>query len=155
SGAFGLSSTFFDEDEAGRPVPARLADDAELAALFEVLHRYDALLQFVPNVRAPEPRESVEHIVGLCGGRDVRITLTGLAFDPQAAGNRTRMLDSVAQMSERGVRITAQYSPRPGDTRVNWDRSMAFSSFPQGWQSYIRARGDEKRRLLLDSRWRE
>jgi N-acyl-D-aspartate/D-glutamate deacylase len=32
---------------------------------------------------------------------------------------------------------------------------MAFSSFPQGWQRYINARGDEKRRLLDDPHWRE
>lgn len=155
AGAFGLSTTYFDEDEAGRPVPARLADDAELAALFAVLHRHDALLQFVPDVLSAEPWHSIDRIVSLCAGRDLRITWTGLAYDAKTAAGRMRMLDRSAEHAARGVRIQAQYSPRPGDTRVNWDRSMAFSTLSQGWLRYIRARGDGKRRLLDDAAWRE
>jgi N-acyl-D-aspartate/D-glutamate deacylase len=154
-GAFGLSTSYFDDDEAGRPVPARLADDAELQALFDVLERHDALLQFVPEMRAAEPVGSIERMAWLCGDRRLRMTWTGLSYDPRLLPSRRRMLDRTLELQRRGLRITPQYSPRPGDTRVNWDRSMAFGSLPDGWGRYITARGEEKRRLLQDPDWRK
>ena len=155
AGAFGLSCTYFDDDEAGRPVPARLADDAEYDALFDVLVRHDALLQFVPEMRAAEPVGSIERMAWLTGDRPLRMTWTGLSFDPRSAPSRRRMLDRTLELQRRGMNITPQYSPRPGDTRVNWDRSMAFGSLLEGWGRYITARGEEKRRLLQDPNWRK
>jgi N-acyl-D-aspartate/D-glutamate deacylase len=50
AGAFGFSTSYFDADAQSRPVPSRLADDAEREALVEVLGRpRRGLVEFIPN----------------------------------------------------------------------------------------------------------
>ncbi len=55
AGALGLSTTFMDTDRDNRDVPSRLADDAEFAALLDVVARHPgATFQFVPRFMQPE-----------------------------------------------------------------------------------------------------
>ena len=53
-GAWGLSTSFLDVDQSGRPVPSRQAEGAEFDALFDVLH--DAgrgVVEVVPDLLGP------------------------------------------------------------------------------------------------------
>ena len=72
AGSLGMSTSFgFDEDRAKRPVPSRLADDAEVRALFEVLARRGRMAQFIPT---PSPRQlipDVRRAAELSRGRDL------------------------------------------------------------------------------------
>ncbi len=54
AGAYGFSTSFFDADARSRPVPSRLADDAERDALLEVLGRHGRGLRRVH----PQPRRA-------------------------------------------------------------------------------------------------
>ena len=50
AGAFGMSTSLgFDEDRNKRPVPSRLADDAEFAALVDVIADEGRYLTFIPD----------------------------------------------------------------------------------------------------------
>ena len=73
AGAFGFSTSYFDADAQSRPVPSRLADDAEREALVEVLGRHRrGLVEFIPNTQAQggEPGRDLD-------GRDVRASRGG------------------------------------------------------------------------------
>ncbi|MFZ5721254.1 MAG: N-acyl-D-amino-acid deacylase family protein [Pseudomonadota bacterium] len=54
AGAIGLSTSFVDVDENGRPVPSRFAQFEELDALAAVLGEYGRMLQCVPEFYATD-----------------------------------------------------------------------------------------------------
>jgi N-acyl-D-amino-acid deacylase len=153
AGAFGLSTSFFDEDADHRPVPCRLADDDELDLLMGVLAKHRGFLQFVPNFMSGQPDADIERVAKLAEGRDVTITWSVLTQSDRAP-DRPKLLDRAAEMQAAGLRIHPQVSPRTIDQKVNWDYSMAFMSFPRSWDLFIKARGDVKRSLLEDPAWR-
>ena len=72
-GAFGLSTSFFDEDRQGRPVPSRNADRAEFAALFDVIAAHGrGFVEFVPNLTGEAPEVEMRMLAELCGERASR-----------------------------------------------------------------------------------
>ena len=61
AGALGLSTSVMDTDKGNRPVPSRLADDAELSALIDVLARRGAISAVraaLPAARVPRTTSS-------------------------------------------------------------------------------------------------
>jgi N-acyl-D-aspartate/D-glutamate deacylase len=153
AGAFGLSTSLYDEDAGSRPVPSRLADDAELRALIAVLERHRGLLQFVPAYLS-DPVASVERVGVLAEGHDVAITWTGLVDDPAISGMMIGMLDRTAARAARGQRFVAQLSPRSVDARISWERSMVFMALRQSWHRVIGAPTAEQRAMLAEPSWR-
>jgi N-acyl-D-amino-acid deacylase len=153
-GAFGMSASLaVHEDRANRPVPSRLADDAEMQALVDVLGRRDAVLQFIPT-----PREALFTDVARAvewsrptNARTTWINIFCLAGQP---GFAAAQLDQVAELHAAGARTYAQFSPRTMDIRVNWNGGRSFFMMPDGWHRAVQAGPDEKRRLLEDPRWR-
>jgi N-acyl-D-aspartate/D-glutamate deacylase len=153
-GAFGLSTSFFDEDPDSRPVPSRLADEDEFGVLYDVLERHRALVQFVPEWLG-DPLASIERLAVLARGRDVTVTWTGIVHDERRETQMLHMLDRTAELAESGVRLIAQYSPRTVDARISWERSMVFMALSKGWHRIIGAPVDEQRRMLADPAWRD
>ncbi|MGH3795490.1 MAG: amidohydrolase family protein [Pseudonocardiaceae bacterium] len=153
-GSVGLSTSFFDEDAAKRPVPSRLADEAELIALLAVLHRYGRTLTFIPNVSHHAAMlTDVERIASLCQRCGVTATWNGLFHDERKPERSAEALEQAAQLQAGGARIYPQVSPRSLDFRVNWDGGMSFYSLAP-WHRVVQAEGAEKRRLLADPEWR-
>ena len=152
-GAVGLSTSFFDESPDGRPVPSRLADDDELAALAAVVDAHGALLQFVPGWLG-DPMESIERIAAAATGRALRVTWTGVVHDERLEALMVRLLDRTAELAGAGVPIVAQYSPRTVDARISWERSMVFMALRTGWHRVVGQPPDERRRMLADPVWR-
>ncbi len=155
AGAWGLSTSFFDEDRRGRPVPSRNADDAEFDVLLDVLARRGrGLVEFVPDLTGPEPEVGMDRLARRCGPRGIPLTWTGFT----ATDGSTRMqewLELTQRYHDQGVKIWPQLSPRTVDFRVNWDSSMMFMRFVDGWHRVIQADGREaKRALLADPEWR-
>jgi N-acyl-D-amino-acid deacylase len=153
AGAFGLSTSFFDEDANHRPVPCRLADDSEIDLLIGVVAKHQAFLQFVPNFMGGQPGADIERMAKLAKGRDLAITWSTLTQSDRAP-DRPKLLDRATEMQAAGLRIHPQVSPRTIDQKVNWDHSMAFMSLPKSWDLFVKARADVKRRLLEDPAWR-
>ena len=144
-GAWGLSTSFFDEDRHGRPVPSRLADDAELEALTDVIAAHGrGLIEFVPDLTGSDPEEGMRRLARLCGPRGIPLTWTGFTHT-DANPDRTRYwLELTRRFQAEGVKIWPQLSPRTVDFRLNWDSSMMFMAMPRGWHQVIGARGDDK-----------
>jgi hypothetical protein len=74
AGAFGLSTSLFDADASGRPVPSRLAGDAEFAALLDTLAGTRAVLSFIPDVASHAATlAGVQRMAALCTPRGVTV----------------------------------------------------------------------------------
>ena len=69
AGAFGFSTSTFDEDARSRPVPSRLADDTELRALLAVTARHRGFVEFIPGLGTPNAVGDLEHARDLGQGR--------------------------------------------------------------------------------------
>jgi len=156
-GAFGLSTSFFDEDRQGRPVPSRNADRAEFAALFDVIAAHGrGFVEFVPNLTGEAPEVEMRMLAELCGERKIPLTWTGFAVTAGPAPTATdRWLELTRTLRREGAPMIPQLSPRTVDFRINWDSSMMFMPFVQGWAKLIQAQGaDAKLALVNDPEWR-
>ncbi len=155
AGAWGLSTSFLDEDRHGRHVPSRLADDAEFDALLDVLAaRGRGFVEFVPDLLHGDAEAGVMRLASRCGTRGIPITLTGLAVT-DTNGHMEWWMDLTRRLRADGVAFWPQLSPRTVDFRVNWDSSMMFMTLVDGWHRVIQAEGPEaKLALLTDPEWR-
>ena len=154
AGAFGMSTSFFDEDAASRPVPSRLADDDELGALFDVLSDHGGFVEFIPNLYSPSAKDEIEHIAALTGPRGITSTWNAVIYDDQRPQRGMRILDRAAELQAAGVSIHPQVSPRTLDAQVNWASSMAFMPLATTWHRFVHSDDAAKRTMLEDPEWR-
>jgi N-acyl-D-aspartate/D-glutamate deacylase len=153
-GAFGLSTSWLDSDALGRPVPSRLADEAELDALFAVVGRHGGFVEFVPGLLQGTAMDDVARIGRLSARHDVTTTFNGLVVSG-SPGMPGTYVDEVRRLKAEGARIWPQLSPRTVDFRINWASSMLFMTQTEGWHRIPNAPDDETRRALLqDPAWR-
>jgi len=154
-GAFGMSSSMgFDTHPVIGPVPSRLADDAELEALCDVLAEHDGLLQFLPGLSSNALATTVPKVAALAEPRGLRATYIGIFHVNEAPENATMFLDQAKELQDRGVRLYPQVSPRQLDIRANWDGGMGFAKLEQGWMRYVQTPREEKAALIVDPEWR-
>lgn len=154
AGAFGLSTSLFDADATGRPVPSRLADAAEMDTLVEVLARRDARLQFIPGVaHHNQMLADVAAIAKHCGHHGVPATWNGLFHDERQPHRYVQALEQAEQLQDEGAMVFPQVSPRRQDVRINWAGGMAFYSLP-AWHALVSSDEATKRVMLADSAWR-
>jgi N-acyl-D-amino-acid deacylase len=152
-GAFGLSTSLFDKDRAGRPVPSAVADDIELGALFDVLAANNRIVEFIPDFLGGDLMGDIEGYARLCGPRGLTATwntLASMSGDPALAH---QMLEQAARQQNEGCRMYPQVSPRRVDLQINWDTSIMFMHLPT-WNRFVQSRGAEKVSLLADADWR-
>jgi N-acyl-D-aspartate/D-glutamate deacylase len=155
AGAWGLSTSFLDVDQHGRPVPSRAADGAEFDALFDVIARSGrGLVEFVPGLLGADPEAGLLDLAHRCGARGIPLTWTGFVHTDSNPAGTQRWLDLAAGLAAEGTRVYPQLSPRTVDFRLNWDSSMMFMSMPEGWHKVVAARGHDKEALLNDPSWR-
>ncbi len=155
AGAWGLSTSFLDSDQHGRPVPSRAADMAEFDALFDVIHRCGyGLVEVVPGLLGDRPEVLLEDLARRCGARGIPLTWTGFTYTDSNPASTQKWIDLARTLTAEGIGFYPQLSPRSVDFRLNWDSSMMFMSMPVGWHKVIAARGAGKRELIRDPQWR-
>jgi len=155
NGAWGLSTSFLDVDQSGRPVPSRAAENDEFEALFDAIARSGrGLVEMVPGLLQASPEVRLTELSRRCGERGIPLTWTGFTHSDGNPSVTQRWIDLAGQLAADGAHMYPQLSPRTVDFRINWDSSMMFMSMPEGWHRVIAARGDDKRQLLLDPEWR-
>jgi len=154
-GAFGLSTSYSDVDRHGRPVPSRLADDAELEALAEAMRRCGReIVEFVPTFQDPRRQlAEIDQIHRHFGHRGVRGTWTQLA-----AGDASRpVLPELVAQAERtqreGAGVFPQVSPRRFDVNVDFEGTAVFVTLP-AWHAALGSPPDARRARLADPVWR-
>lgn len=155
AGAFGFSTSFFDADARSRPVPSRLADDAELDALLAVLGRRGrGFVEFIPDTLTPDGVAEMARFVRMCGSHGVVSTTNVLVHNESRPGYADQMLQAFRDLRARGCALWPQVSPRTIDFRINWETSMVFMHLSE-WHRIPNAPDDAARATLLrDPRWR-
>jgi N-acyl-D-aspartate/D-glutamate deacylase len=154
AGAFGFSSSAFDEDARNRWVPSRLADDTELRALLEVVGRYRGFIEWIPGWGTPHAAADIERIGALCRDTGVTCAINGLVHHHITRMHETFM-PLIRRLRSEGAPLWPLISPRTVDLRINWERSMMFMKMPLGWHRVPNAADDrERRHLLEDEQWR-
>ena len=154
AGAFGFSTSTFDEDSRSRPVPSRLADDEEMRALLGVTGRHRGFVEFIPGLGTPNAAPDLRHFGGLCRETGVTCVVNGIVHHATRKIHEL-MMPVVRELRASGASVWPLISPRTVDLRINWERSMMFMKMPKGWHRIPNAADDaERRRLLTDPAWR-
>jgi len=139
AGAIGLSTSFVDVDENGRPVPSRFAQFEELDALSAVLGEYGRMLQCVPEFYATDITIArIDQLAELSLKHNIPTTFSPL-FDTSAVpDNASRAIARVEEQFARGARVWPQMQTRPIDISFSLLRpSLFFARLPR-WVRVLR-----------------
>jgi len=151
AGAVGLSTSFVDVDENGRPVPSRFAQFEELDALCAVLGEYDRMLQCVPEFYATDITIArIDQLAELSLKHNIPTTFSPL-FDTSAVpDNAPRAIARVEEQFARGARVWPQMQTRPIDISFSLLRpSLFFARLPR-WVRILRQPLAERMASLRD-----
>ena len=149
AGAAAMSTSLgFDEDRNKRPVPSRHADDAEFAALLDVLARHGKFIQFIPDPAGKQMRKDLERMAALTGPRGVVSTWINVFYNQDHPDWARRMLDFAGELRAKGMRNYPQVSPRTLDIHVNWDGGMSWFTLANSWHKMVQAPRPEKEPML-------
>jgi len=151
AGAVGLSTSFVDVDENGRPVPSRFAQFEELDALCAVLGEYDRMLQCVPEFYATDITIArIDQLAELSLKHNIPTTFSPL-FDTSAVpDNAPRAIARVEEQFARGARVWPQMQTRPIDISFSLLRpSLFFARLPR-WVRILRQPPAERMASLRD-----
>ncbi|WP_293907389.1 amidohydrolase family protein [Phenylobacterium sp.] len=151
AGAVGLSTSFVDVDENGRPVPSRFAQYEELDALCAVLGEFGRMLQCVPEFYATDiTLARIDQLAELSLKHAIPTTFSPL-FDTLAVpDNAERAIARVEEQFARGARVWPQMQTRPIDISFSLLRpSLFFARLPR-WVRILRQPMTERLAALRD-----
>jgi N-acyl-D-aspartate/D-glutamate deacylase len=151
AGAVGLSTSFVDVDETGRPVPSRFAQAEELDALCAVLGEFGRMLQVVPEFYATDITIArIDQLADLSLKHDIPTTFSPL-FDTLAVpDNAERAIARVEEQFARGARVWPQMQTRPIDISFSLLRpSLFFARLPR-WVRILRQPLEQRLAALRD-----
>lgn len=151
AGAVGLSTSFVDLDEHGKPVPSRYAQFDEVDALCAVLGEFGRMLQVVPEFYATDITIArIDQLAELSLKHNIPTTFSPL-FDTLAVpDNAERAIARVEEHFARGARVWPQMQTRPIDISFSLLRpSLFFARLPR-WTRVLRQPMDVRLAALRD-----
>ncbi|TZG29564.1 N-acyl-D-amino-acid deacylase family protein [Sphingomonas montanisoli] len=159
AGAIGLSTNYLDNDGKDRRIVTKLADDAEMNALFDVLERYpgrvfQVIVDWVMRVDAPA---TMDRFVRLLRGRNIRTQFTGavptLAYQDKIVAPAIEMHE--ARKAE-GLDIWAGYHHVASTVLIGFMNSLVWAQINNYvWNEIIDERDEQKKLdMLADPTWR-
>jgi len=139
AGAVGLSTSFVDVDETGRPVPSRFAQFEELDALCAVLGERGRMLQIVPEFYATDiTLARIDQLAELSIKHNIPTTFSPVFDSRFTPNNVPRTMARVAEQFARGARVWPQMQTRPIDISFSLLRpSLFFAGLPR-WVRVLR-----------------
>jgi len=139
AGAVGLSTSFVDVDENGRPVPSRFAQFEELDALSAVLGEYGRMLQIVPEFYAIDITIArIDQLAELSLKHNIPTTFSPVFDSTATPNNVARTMARVEEQFARGARVWPQMQTRPIDISFSLLRpSLFFARLPR-WVRILR-----------------
>ncbi|HEY0650696.1 N-acyl-D-amino-acid deacylase family protein [Phenylobacterium sp.] len=151
AGAVGLSTSFVDVDENGRPVPSRFAQFEELDALSAVLGEYGRMLQCVPEFYATDITIArIDQLAELSLKHNIPTTFSPLFDTAAVPDNAPRAIARVEEQFARGARVWPQMQTRPIDISFSLLRpSLFFARLPR-WVRILRQPLAERLAALRD-----
>lgn len=155
AGCHGLSTSFFDVDRAARPVPSRLADEAELVALADTLARAGhGFVEYIPNQTGEDPLGEMRRMAEILGPRGVPSIWNGLLHTDLTPDRARELIEYTGKLCEYGAPVWPIVSPRTIDFNVDWDQTMVFMMLPRGWNQVMLVKGEARAARLRDPEWR-
>jgi N-acyl-D-amino-acid deacylase len=151
AGAVGLSTSFVDVDETGRPVPSRFAHFEELDALAAVLGEYGRMLQCVPEFYATDLTIArIDQLAELSLKHGIPTTFSPLFDSAATPDNVPRTMARVEEQFARGARVWPQMQTRPIDISFSLLRpSLFFARLPR-WVRILRQPLEQRLDALRD-----
>ena len=151
AGAIGMSTSFVDLDEHGRPVPSRFADFAELDALAAVLGEFGRMLQCVPEFYDVDITIArIDQLSELSLKHKVPTTFSPVFDNTSTPENAPRILARVEEQFARGARVWPQMQTRPIDISFSLLRpSLFFARLPR-WVRVLRQPVEQRLASLRD-----
>jgi N-acyl-D-amino-acid deacylase len=139
AGAIGLSTSFVDVDEHGRPVPSRFAQFEELDALCAVLGEFGRMLQCVPEFYDTDiTLARIDQLAELSLKHAIPTTFSPVFDNAGTPRNVPRILARVEEQFARGARVWPQMQTRPIDISFSLLRpSLFFARLPR-WVRILR-----------------
>jgi N-acyl-D-amino-acid deacylase len=151
AGAVGLSTSFVDVDENGRPVPSRFAAFDELDGLCAVLGEFGRMLQVVPEFYDVDLTIArIDQLAALSLAHAIPTTFSPV-FDSLATPDAApRALARVEEQFARGARVWPQMQTRPIDISFSLLRpSLFFARLPR-WVRVLRLPLEQRLAALTD-----
>jgi N-acyl-D-aspartate/D-glutamate deacylase len=135
---FSTSQSVFHSGEEGRPIPSRLADDAEVTALCEVLAEFPGtLFQTDGGPLTHTVAEYVRRLAGPIAERlGITVLLSGTLQEWNIPGNWREVHDAVADFQARGARIYTQASPCSLEIEFALGTALVFQDRPT-WEGIL------------------
>ncbi|MDJ0865538.1 MAG: amidohydrolase family protein [Myxococcota bacterium] len=157
AGCFGISTSFFDVDRAGRFVPTRFAEQKEFEALAATMGKAGhGLVEFIPNFTGETPLEEIKQMADATAPHDGVIAVWNGLLHTEMAPERSDELIAYSQgLRDEGADIWPIASPRTVDFNINWEQTMVFMMLPEGWNKIMLVRGEERAAMLRDPEWRK
>lgn len=119
-GAIGLSTSYVDIDEDGRPVPSRLADMREKTALCKAMAKSGrGVLQTVPYfIDIEQQLANIEELGDLSLASGVVCSVAPITYSPVAPENWKRSIAKLEEQQARGAKVFGQSMPRSFDINI-------------------------------------
>jgi N-acyl-D-aspartate/D-glutamate deacylase len=140
SGAMGFSTSqsVFHSGEEGRPIPSRLADDAEVMALAGVLAEFPGtLFQTDGGPLTHLVAEYVRRLAGPIAERlGITVLLSGTLQEWNIPGNWREVHETIADFQGRGARIYTQSSPCSLEIEFAVGSALVFQDRPT-WERIL------------------
>ena len=152
AGAVGLSTSFVDVDENGRPVPSRFAPFSEVDALSAVLgERGGRMLQIVPEFYDTDITIArIDQLAELSLKHGIPTTFSPVFDSRFSPGTVARQMARVEEQFARGARVWPQMQTRPIDISFSLLRpSLFFARLPR-WVRVLRQSLDARLAALRD-----
>ncbi len=151
AGAVGLSTSFVDMDEHGRPVPSRFANFEELDALSAVLGEFGRMLQCVPEFYDTDLTIArIDQLAELSIKHNIPTTFSPVFDSAATPHNVPRTMARVEEQFARGARVWPQMQTRPIDISFSLLRpSLFFARLPR-WVRILRQPLEKRLESLRD-----
>ena len=151
AGAIGLSTSFVDVDEHGRPVPSRFAQFEELDALSAVLGEFGRMLQCVPEFYDTDLTIArIDQLAELSLKHGIPTTFSPVFDSAATPQNVPRTMARVEEQFARGARVWPQMQTRPIDISFSLLRpSLFFARLPR-WVRVLRQPLETRLAALTD-----
>ncbi|WP_439816124.1 N-acyl-D-amino-acid deacylase family protein [Zavarzinia sp. CC-PAN008] len=130
-GAIGLSTSYVDIDEDGRPVPSRLADMREKVALCKAMAKSGrGVLQTVPYfIDIEKQLENIEELGDLSLASGIVCSIAPITYSPVAPENWKRSIAKLEEQQARGAKVYGQSMPRSFDINIRMSET-SFLLYP-------------------------
>lgn len=140
AGAIGMSTSFVDVDENGRPVPSRFADFGELDALSQVLSEEGGrMLQVVPEFYDVDLTIArIDQLAELSIKHNIPTTFSPVFDSTFAPQNVGLIMGRVEEQFARGARVWPQMQTRPIDISFSMLNPSLFLARLPRWVRILR-----------------